>query len=250
MKQYLSAQDNFAALLQPITEFNRALSPMTSTLNRINDAFEPLYRFSEQLSKQPELLERAVHCLAQSGWYIDAEMTISEPQMLARKVSAEKGEASIANYYRQRADSIENELLEKYPHRKSILLDAFSAHRAGKYNLSIPALLSQADGIWYDKFSKDLFREGPRQQASNEYAERLQNSFLESIFSIFSETTPLWISERKRDPEFSGLNRHQIVHGEVVNFGNENNSLMCISFIGFLCWILNCDEEDEEQDAS
>ena len=250
MEKHLSPQNYFAPLFQPIAEFNRALSPMTSMLNRMNGRLEPLYRFSERLSKQPELLERAVHYLAESGWYVDAEMTISEPQSFTRKLRNGEGEACIAAYYRQRVDSIENELLEKYPHRKSILVDAFDAHRAGKYNLSIPTLLSQADGIWYDKFSKDLFRERPRHQTSNEYVVHLQNSFLESIFSIFNETIPLWISERERDPAFSGLNRHQIVHGEVVDFGNENNSLMCISFIGFLCWILNCDEEDEEQDAS
>ena len=71
-----------------------------------------------------------------------------------------EGKNAIGSYFRERIDSIERDLSGAYPRRSQILHDAFEAHRTGKYTLSIPVFLSQADGIWYDQFSKDLFRSG------------------------------------------------------------------------------------------
>ena len=250
MEQHLPTPRPFAALIQPVVQFNRALSPLTSTLTKINNALEPIYRLSDLIGNQRIELGRAAQDLAEYGWYIDDEMAIGEPQALARRLNEEGGDTSIAEYYRKRVDGIENELVNQYPHRRDILSDAFEAHREGKYNLSIPTFLSQADGIWWDKFSVDLFRGEQRRQAGREYVAHLQNTLMEEIFNVFNETLPLWQNRIERGPSFSGLNRHQILHGDVVDYGNEKNSLMCISFIGFLCWILNCDEESDDQDLS
>ncbi len=243
MERELSPQQQFSEIVQKASEFNHALSPLTSALDRINKALEPLNRLSKKINEQPELLEKIAQYLAKSGWYIDAEMTISEPHMFARNLREGNGDDNIAEYYRQRLNAIENKLIERYPHRKDILVDAFDAHKEGKYNLSIPVLLSQADGIWCDRFSTNFFIERLRHKASTEYIVQLEGTFSEAIFSLFNEAIPLWQNERERGSSFNGVNRHLILHGIDVQYGNERNSLMCISFVAFLCWILNDDEE-------
>ena len=55
-------------------------------------------------------------------------------------------------------------------------------------------------------------------------------------------TLPLWMSKgdrAKRRDLFVRLNRHQVLHGEPVDYGTEENSLKAISLLNYLHWILS-----------
>ena len=54
-----------------------------------------------------------------------------------------------------RLDIIEEALIDSYPHRGHLFQQAFEAHREGKYGLSIPVFLTQADGIFWDQTSEE-----------------------------------------------------------------------------------------------
>ena len=179
--------------------------------------------------------------MAEFGWYPDPEMPLAVPQEFSRALDEGNIDEVIEllrDFFRQRLDNIEQELERSYPHRKCVFRSAFSAHREGCYNLSVPILLIQADGIWWDKFSNSLFRENQRNSVVRKQMSELKDSYHDAILSFLKEPIPLWKPERERDSSFTGLNRHQILHGEAVNYGNEQNSLKAISLLSCLRWVL------------
>ena len=123
-----------------------------------------------------------------------------------------------------------------YPRRSQILHDAFEAHRTGKYTLSIPVFLSQADGIWYDQFSKDFFRSGERENTVQNCKNDPQLQYIVTILTLLEpkkqgNNNPLWANETERGSSFDALNRHQVLHGESVDYATEPNSLKAISLL-------------------
>lgn len=124
-----------------------------------------------------------------------------------------------------------------------VLHDAFDAHREGKYSLSTPVFLAQADGIWWDEFSKSLFQAQGRVRTAEDYIEEYRSDYFVAFFDIFGEQIPLWISASKRDQSFNQLNRHLVLHGEAVDYGTEENSLKAISLLSWLCWMLDWNRE-------
>ena len=248
MDRRTSSTQAFTSVLQEISSTHRALRPLFPALHSIHHALRPITQFTQQFSEYPEDMRVSMRRLAASGWYIDPEMALAAPQEFSRRLSEENGDDAIANYYRERITEIEVMLCERYTHRRIVIGDAFDAHREGKYSLSIPVFLAQSDGIWWDSFSTNLFRGNQRAPTANEHLEGLENSISEAIFQLFLESIPLWQNKSERIQPFNGLNRHQILHGEITNYGSEIASLKCISFLSFLCWALNPNVEEHEQD--
>ena len=185
---------------------------------------------------------KALEKFAHMGWYPDPHMPWNAPLKLVETLNEgckEDVVEAIGKYFRRRIDAIETEVGVSYPNRKLILHDAFQAHRDGLYNLSIPVLLIQADGMWWDKFTTSLFIEGDRKNTVKDQLSKFQYHFYARLSELFKAPIPLWISRSGRDPSFNELNRHKILHGETVDYGTEQNSLKTISLISWLNWILN-----------
>ena len=45
------------------------------------------------------------------------------------------------------------------------------------------------------------------------------------------ENNPLWANERERPSSFNALNRHQVLHGESVDYATEQNSFKAIALL-------------------
>ena len=204
-------------------------------------------QFLRAVQDWPERERESLKRLADHGWYLDPEMPFTAPAELAQVLDGghlEDFTAAISKFFRNRVDGIEQRLKRQFPHRESILEDAFYAHREGKYNLSVPILLVQADGIWWDKFSRNIFINRDRNDSINSYMYEIRDTYNEVFFDVIKSTIPLWMTASERSPSFDQLNRHLVLHGEVVNYGTEQNSLKAISFLSWLCWILSEAGED------
>jgi len=59
---------------------------------------------------------------------------------------------------------------------------------------------------------------------------------------ILMHNHPLWQSSSERGSSFKGLNRHQILHGEVIDYGTRRNSLKTIAFLSWLNWVLGASD--------
>ena len=259
-QQALAAEKAIESIRKQALAFSRIRDEIQRTsesLNRqalahktfVNHLLEENRRVAEQLRqwvqdqpKRDKEEQEALEKFAEIGWYSDPKMPWGAPMKLVKALSEKNaGEVveAIREYFRERTDAIEREIEESYPSRKHILCDAFQAHREGKYNLSIPVFLTQADGIWRDKFANSLFIGRDRKNIVYDHASDFQRNIYRPMFELFKTSIALWKSEAERDTSFDELNRHQILHGETVSYGTEQNSLKAISFLSWLCWILN-----------
>ena len=85
-----------------------------------------------------------------------------------------------------------------------------------------------------------------RERAYSEYVSQISNSHIVIYLHPLSIPLPLWMNRNERaergDP-CVGLNRHQVLHGESVDYGTEQNSLKAISLLSYLRWILSKTDE-------
>ncbi|XYI49322.1 hypothetical protein OOOCML_33085 (plasmid) [Cupriavidus necator H16] len=189
--------------------------------------------------------------LAKHGWYIDMQrMGLGHPPRLAEALrkneGAEEAKEELRLHFSVHLDEIETEVCELLPHRSHILAQAFNAHRAGQYALSIPVFLSQADGICFEKvnayyFVSDKTPEGRKigRPETAIHAESLDHDFWTRIvLAPLGEFGELNVSGKKRPPDFQGLNRHTVMHGQSLDYGTEINSLKAISLLNYVSHVL------------
>ena len=186
-------------------------------------------RYDELGNQRLECLKKLSH----NGWLLSPDTPVEQLRNLTD--SLETNTSAISSYFRERLDSIESELTEAYPRRSQILHDAFGAHRAGKYTLSVPVFLSQADGIWRDQFRKNFF-ERNRHNTLQDCKNDPQLQYVATMLTLLDPkeegmNNPLWANEAKRGTSFDALNRHQVLHGESVDYATEENSFKAISLL-------------------
>ena len=136
-------------------------------------------------------------------------------------------------------DEIEAELLADFPSRSAVLRESFDAHRHRKYSLSILGFLTQADGIWHDLRARHLFYGGTVEAIEELAADIPEANVSELVLALTSERWPLRLSHGQRGDEFADLNRHQVLHGEVADYGTEQNSLKAIAFLNYCAFMLS-----------
>ena len=139
--------------------------------------------------------------------------------------------------FREDAQKIRQTLVAQFPHRGSILQEAFDAHWAGRYNSSVLLFLAQADGICHDAIGKSVFSSRTIEKA-DDLADHVRKGILRELFKVLMwEKWPLALTETKRTVGFSELNRHQVLHGESTAYGTEENSLKAMSFLNFCAFV-------------
>ena len=211
----------------------------------------PAYFADDVGAKDPSgvrarLLSReSLHAFMRHGWFPAMDMALSQIDLLAQGLDdPEEEKAASARQvfftkFRAEVESIEQSLIRCFPRRSSIIRDAFQAHGEGKYNLSVPVFLAQADGIWYDRWGRHLFvgnRDTTVKKASDKL---LQGGIIYEMTNCLSYNGwQLVLSQGQRPANFKDLNRHQVLHGEATEYGTEENSLKAISFLNFCGFIL------------
>lgn len=209
----------------------------------------PITKLVEELSELPERNRKALQILGEEGWFFHPEISLIILLKIDHLLLKDLNGVSewLCGFFRGRIDDIEKELLEAYPQRKRPLHDAFEAHREGKYSLSVPVFLAQADGIFWEKSSerKSLFADGQRKDAIEKHASQI-SGFSADFLHPLKILLPLWMSERQRESSFetfTALNRHQVLHGESVDYDTEENSLKVVSLLNYLHCILKMSGE-------
>ena len=203
---------------------------VASEISKKSESIE--LRLGELGKQQQECLET----LSGHGWFLSPDTPVEQLQVFADSFGENDGSGkkdAISSHFRKRIDSIESELSTSYPHRSQILHDAFEAHRAGKYTLSVPVFLSQADGIWRDQFHKNFFQKRKRKSTLQDCKNDPQLQYVATMLTLLeqSNNNPLWANESERDDLFDALNRHQVLHGESVDYATEQNSFKAISLL-------------------
>ncbi|TYO63726.1 hypothetical protein FXV83_25740 [Bradyrhizobium hipponense] len=242
VKQFSEGYRVFAEALMPrafelreqMNAFSRHIAPFLAQLKEVAEKAPPAYR-------------KALLLLGENGWYMDLDMSLAAPLDLGRalkKGDIEHAENALVTYFEARVDQIERFLVEAHPRRAKVLTSAFAAHKAGQFDLSIPVLLAQTDGICRDEAGQYLFT-GPRGRERDKrykgkpgiavYADEVaSDTFLSVVLSPLGEKLPINASESERADGWIALNRHMVLHGESVDYGTKINSLKAISLINYV----------------
>jgi len=222
--------------------FSKLIERLRPILNQIA---EGIYNF---LQKAPENF----YILSKYGWYFDIEEAprkVIELGELLTNGNVEEVDEYLSKHYTNNLKSIEEKLITNYPYRKKIIIEAFKNHNNKLYFSSITMMLTQIDGICYDKTTKLFFKNNPNLRGKNLYRPDVEEELkkqIPEILQVFisSLNRPTAINDNiKNIDKFPiRLNRHEIIHGIDTEFGNELNSLKIISLINYINDLIQNDE--------
>jgi len=109
----------------------------------------------------------------------------------------------------------------------------------GQYELSIPVLLTQTDGICKQVAGQYLFMTHGHKPRIAIYVQQIAaNRFRAALLSPLTEVLPIGASEHQRPKDFTALNRHMVLHGESLDYGSKINNLKAISLINYVVQVL------------
>lgn len=188
--------------------------------------------------------ETIISTLMEHGWVPEMDLTLGQLRQLAAALDPENPELvrqandATCERFRDRLDDIETKLVSEFPSRSVILRDAFDAHRQGRYTLSVPTFLTQVDGFFHDRCGANLFY-GEGRDALWKLVEAMPNVLTRMYLGALLNTRlPLLLSEKRRPENFSGLNRHQVLHGLVTDYNTQENSLKAIALLYYCAFVL------------
>jgi len=253
LEPILSEQERWKSIVHSIMISEIALPDLSALIKSaeaikkyveelINPAFEQLRRSFIEL---PPQLQEALILLGTHGWYMDLEMSL--PGLWALKKALTDGnikeaEDALVEHFESRVDEIEKSIVKRFPNRQKPISAAFKAHRRQEYELSIPVLLAQTDGICKEVANTYLFRKHDKRPQTAIYVEQAAlDAFNEALLSPLAKTLPIGMSEHERGEGFGELNRHMVLHGESVDYGCKTNSLKAISLINYVAHVLKAD---------
>lgn len=206
----------------------------------------------EWLGRYPDRMEVALPVMAAAGWYLDANMPATLPTRFADAVDEGDGiraETMMVAHFERRLDGIEQELCERHPHRAHLLQAAFNAHRRGEDVLAIPVLFAQVDGVCHDRSKQFAFFLLKAKEALSHALKGKSLSRLEEVLLMpFGLESPVSLNEKKRGEGFSGLNRHQVLHGESTTYGTHANAFRAVSLLAYVSQRLSALDCDPDYD--
>jgi hypothetical protein len=188
------------------------------------------------------------------GWY--PSMSMSRPLVrhlgdLLQAGRHREFESVMTEFARGLVDGTEEALAASWPARADVLRAAFSAHCNGQFALSVPVMLSQADGI-----DGEIFGEADRLFSRREYKVAIPRAAFEGLtfegapmsLGLIGEWFLLpvtekpamglrsddWSGARTADPFSNPLNRHAVLHGLDTAYATEGNSLRAVLLLDYL----------------
>ncbi len=198
----------------------------------------------DSLARAQMLDPEVVRALARHGWYPPSDKSLMQLSFWAQALEDPDTEQTESarqiglEMFRKDAPEIEARLIQQVPHRESILREAFEAHRQGQYHSSVVLFLTQADGICQEAIGKSIYSTKVIANAGDIREQLREGVLRELLMGLMWDGWPLVLSAGNRPDGFSELNRHQVLHGESVDFGTEECSLKAMSFLNFSAFVL------------
>jgi hypothetical protein len=248
--------DPYIINISDLKKISDGLSRLYQTVQQVNsflsrpEVRERIRLFFENLEQLPEDTKRFLRDLAYRGWFLTDEMTLNELAVFLNlntsQNSADEGQIDeqMAGIVERYIHDIKNKLYERFPPRRPVLEAAFGAHKQGQYNLSIPVFLAQTDGIGAEllngvsPFSRKIVAGGLFATTAeiNTLSSQVDTLLIDPLGLPLGITANTTSSERLQHPHL--YNRHEVLHGISVDYGNKKNSLKAISMLGHIATVV------------
>lgn len=207
---------------------------------------------------RPDEQLRLMRYLGGHGWHPSPAQKYSSDRELL--VLVDRGDHDAVEQYmiamaRERLGALVEVVGEHWPARRRLIEQAVEGHCEGKYALSAPVFLAQADGICVDLLDASLFsreRNAVHPQTRRRVLELFggddTTEWSPTLFDVFLvpliEGSSLMMrtvdreAGRTGDPSFGGpLNRHGVLHGLDLDYDTEANSLRAALVLDYLAWV-------------
>lgn len=236
------------------SEIRKSLDKLVESVKRLHDnapiveariaSLDPEIRQAIEKSSKNVFERRFAYIatiLAQYGWFVSFHGTgldlMSSAFSLFDRGKREEGNALFGDHIESLVPSIEASTRLNFSERDQILSEAFRAHEEGRYALSIPVFLSQADGIAAKFFkTSSVYSFGRIDGRVDDFISLNRKDIFESPFHhLVKSLMPINASGDNRKRYENPLNRHLVLHGESVDYPSKINSLKSISWLQFIC---------------
>lgn len=202
------------------------------------DDFRPaMLAIAEAIQKLPDDLRIVVSALAERGWYISAEMDI--PFLRLLQAAIESGDLSVIDKLMESwvvssISEIEARAATRFPNRAAIIAAAIQAHQRQEFELSVPVLLIQVEGMCVQEFETKLYSTKKGVPNTKELAELMIDGPITEVFLIpLCQPSGLTANADYRSNYPYAINRHEILHGINTDYASLTNSLKAISLMDY-----------------
>jgi hypothetical protein len=194
--------------------------------------------FFEVIEKLPDSVKEMHEKLMLQGWYLPLSVLLELKPSYAYSI-IDSDIAEINDKMLLLAQDIEENLLpeieENFNNRYEFISKSLQYHKEGNYNISIPIMLIHADGITLDIFNNNLFTsQHKRKKIAEEF---LKDGTLRDSLGLYPLSSDSAISANRnarKGKKFYRFNRHEILHGEDLDYGTKENSYRCIMLLKYL----------------
>jgi len=244
MLNQLEHNDKYKKFIAGLNNFIEVLKTGEWLLRKINtnlpEFVEVLHTFINYIDSLPENTTKALRVLYGYGWYVDVKnIDIISMHILSKDLVFNESEVNtyFIDKYNNLSDEILQQIISMFPHREVIVTKAFRAHKNNDYELSIPVLLAQIDGVCFDFTKYEYFKKtnASNPKTSKYFDDIKVNELFDRLLEPLKKTTSL---SQNTDIEAVYqnyfLNRHMIMHGKDVSYATEINSCKVISFLAYI----------------
>lgn len=244
-------QKGIEIAVEPFVELQKTFENIykiqSSALNLIPTYPETFRILGERLKEYARNVPKFLLIIAEYGWFIEI-CEFNLPAKVVRMIEecdVDKADQILVEYYENNIDRIFDELCSRHPKRRDILTQIRKAFEEGNHFLLIPCVLSQVDGICFDFTKQKFFLSKNHLPQISSIIEEITPKFLNIYLTPLMKNTPIRASEEEINKFPCHLNRHEILHGVNVSYGEKINSLKVISLLKYISDILILIDKDE-----
>jgi hypothetical protein len=225
---------------------SESLKKTATLLRKSAESVLKMQKFAKECEKVAEIA-------ANFSWFIGAINISVLKKIFVLSDNEDAINQILVQNYTEEMEKFKDDLCKDFPDRATIINEACNAHLNQNYYSSIVLFLTQIDGISKIYKGQEFFQSGRWKQVEldDQIKTMLAYGFLRVYFSSENIELPIRLSERERK-NHSGvihINRHQIIHGETVDFNTKINSLKVFSLLVTLTKSLEWLKKQEKNES-
>lgn len=220
--------------MNPQSPSDMVTAQIAATIHSVQEIFTEV---AAAFQKFPGEIRPAILSLANLGWFPSGRMGFSE--IHAFRALCDSGDKSAVDtamieWLDGELGHIQTRASNRFPNRSHILASAFRAHDVRQYELSVPVLMAQVEGMCLEVVGKKLFSTKNGVPATRAATDRFsQMALSDALLLPFRELNGFTASEAARHQWPDTPNRHEVLHGIATDYGTRENSFKTISLVEY-----------------
>ncbi len=241
----MSIDTQLTAMQNTINQMQISIAGYTKTMF---DSIRPMFdEMSKTLAQLPEDIRDVVPKLAKRGWYFSLEMDIPflrEVQIALNENDIQRVDAILQEQIQSQISNIASRAIQRFPNRQKIISAAIDAHTLGIFELSIPVILIQIDGMSKEELGVKFYASANGKPKTIDVIESLASGgFTDGFLLPLRESSGITAQEKHRDNYPDSVNRHEILHGIDIAYPSLINSLKVLSLLDYFVTIVKKNDE-------